>query len=57
MGRNFLDLFSLDITDHQARLLGLEARDDGLAYALGGTGDDHDFVLQSLAVSRLGHRR
>jgi ABC-type uncharacterized transport system permease subunit len=44
-------------TDHQARLLSLEAGDDSLANALGGTGDDHDFVLQSLAVSRLGHRR
>ena len=30
-----------------ARLLGLEASDDGLAYALGSASDDHDFVLQS----------
>jgi hypothetical protein len=57
MGGDLLDLLALDITDYQPRLLGLEASHDGLANALGSAGDDHDFVLQSLAVSRLGHRR
>jgi hypothetical protein len=55
VGGNLLDLFALDVGDDQPRLLGLEARNDGFANALGGAGDDHHFVLQPLAIGWLGH--
>ncbi len=51
---DLLDLFGLDIADHQLRLLRLEAGDDRLANALGRAGDHHHLVFQAIAVLRLG---
>ncbi|MNR30038.1 hypothetical protein D3C85_1474670 [compost metagenome] len=55
--RDFLDFFSLDVADDQLGLLGRERRNDGLTDALSGTGQQHHFVFQALALGRFGHRR
>ena len=55
-GGDPLGLFALDVTDHDLGLLRLEAGHDGLADALGTTGDDHDLAFQALAALGFGCR-
>ncbi|MOA08438.1 hypothetical protein D3C78_1282020 [compost metagenome] len=54
---NRFDFFRLNITDHQFRLLRGERRNNGFADALGGAGQQHDLVFQTLAPRRRRHRR
>ncbi|MNL19449.1 hypothetical protein D3C87_1406490 [compost metagenome] len=54
MRRNLFDFFGLDVADDQLGLLGREGRDNRLADALGGAGQQHHFVFQALALGRIG---
>ncbi|MNY11932.1 hypothetical protein D3C86_1449880 [compost metagenome] len=56
MLRDLLDFLGLDVADDQPGLLGRKGRHNGLANALGGTGQQHDFVFEALTLGRLGHR-
>ncbi|MNF95650.1 hypothetical protein D3C84_784130 [compost metagenome] len=57
MRRDAFDFLALDVADDQPGLLASEGRNNRLANALSGTGQQHDLVFQALALRRFGHWR